>query len=327
MKNNYLTAVILTFNESIHIERCIRSLKRLTDKIIVVDSYSTDDTVALSEKEGAVVMQNKFVTQSEQLNWALKTCNIRTEWILKMDADEYLTDELIEELISILPNLGLPYTGLSINYRHYFWGRWIRHGTRYPLSLVRVWRAGYGFTDNNWMDEKLLLTQGKVLHLKNDFIHEDLNNLSFFIQKHNGYATREAIDLLNKKYKLSPKSALRNGTAISQRHFNLRMKDGIYSKPFLLWVRSFLYFIYRYFLRLGFLDGKEGLVYHLLQGFWFRFLADMKSLEIERLSRKENISIAEAIYRYSGYRIDERKKQGFQRDIKTLSLINSEEIK
>lgn len=318
MKNQFLTAIVLTYNESLHIERCIRSLKKLTDRIFVVDSYSTDTTVAIAEREGAIVVQNKFTNSSEQLNWALRTCDIRTEWIIRMDADEYLTEELISELNSVVPGLALPYTGLSIKYRHFFWGRWIRHGTRYPLSLVRIWRAGYGFSNSNWMDEKLLLTQGKIYHLKNDFIHEDLNDLSFFIKKHNGYATREAIDLLKRKYKLSPQDSLRNGQAISEKHFNLKIKETIYSKPFLLWVRSFLYFIYRYFFRLGFLDGKPGLVYHLLQGFWFRFLADMKSLEIERLAKEQGLTIKEAIYRYSGYNLDDQNNRNENCDVTIL---------
>lgn len=304
MKSQYLTAIILTYNESLHIERCIRSVRKLTDRIFVVDSFSNDDTVALAEKEGATVLQNKFVHHAHQLNWALKNCPIETEWIIRLDADEYLTEELTEELDGILPTLPLPFTALEINYRHYFWGRWIRYGTRYPLPLVRVWRNGCGLADNRMMDEKLLLTGGKIYKLKNDFIHEDLNDLTFFTDKHNSYATREAIELLAKKYRHINQSQKPTDHQISEKHFNLRMKERFYSRPSLIWVRSLGYFVYRYIFRLGFLDGKEGLVYHFLQGFWFRFLADMKSLEIEKLAKEKNISIEEAIYQYSGYKVN-----------------------
>lgn len=294
-----LTAIILTYNETLHIERCIRSLKKLTDDILVIDSFSTDNTVEIAEKLGATVKQHPFVSQAEQLNWALKTADINTDWIIRLDADEYLSDALMVELQSILPTLPLSVTGVALNYRHYFWGRWIRHGTRYPIPLLRVWRTGYGFADNILMDEKLLLTEGEVYMAKHDFIHEDLNNLSFFISKHNAYATREAIELLNKKYHFLPERQVIK-KSVSTVHFNRRMKDRFYSRSYIIWIRSFAYFIYRYFFRLGFLDGKEGLVYHFLQGFWFRFLADMKSLEIEKLSREKRISVSEAINMYRG---------------------------
>lgn len=303
MSSSSLTVIVLTFNESLHIERCIRSLKKLTPNIIVVDSFSTDNTVALAEKEGAVVYQNKFINHATQLNWALKNCNIQTEWTMKMDADEYLTDDLATEILTILPTLKQSITGLALNYRHYFWGRWIRYGTRYPLTLLRIWRTGYGFADNKWMDEKLLLSEGDIHKLKNDFIHEDLNNLSFFINKHNGYATREAVEILNKKYQFNQENPGGNHEPVFKEHFNLRMKDKFYSRPSLIWIRSFIYFIYRYFFRFGFLDGKEGFVYHFLQGFWFRFLADMKSIEIEKLAKQRNISIKEAIRIYSDNKI------------------------
>ncbi len=298
MKNKYLTVIVLTYNESIHIERCIQSIKKLTDNLIVVDSYSTDDTVAIAEKNGAAVKQNRFINHADQLNWAIQNGGVETEWTMRLDADEYLTDELIEELRAVLPVLKSPVNGLAVNYRHYFWGRWIKHGTRYPLTLLRIWRTGYGMAENKWMDEKLVLKEGEIYNLKNDFIHEDLNTLSFFINKHNEYATREAIDLLNKKYHLDSGNYGIENAPVSKRHFNRRMKEKFYSQPSLIWIRSFAYFIYRYFFRLGFLDGKEGFVYHLLQGFWFRFLADMKSIEIERLAKEKKLPITEAIRLY-----------------------------
>ncbi|MBX2977525.1 MAG: glycosyltransferase family 2 protein, partial [Ignavibacteriaceae bacterium] len=258
MKTN-ISFIVLTFNEEKHIERCIKSLKKVSDNIFIVDSFSKDNTVEIVNDLGVNLYQNKWVNYSEQFNWAMNNCRINSEWVMRIDADEYLSDELCNELINTLPNLFPPINGLTLNYRHYFWGRWIKHGTRYPLTLLRIWRRGYGIIEKKWMDERIILTEGEIYMLKNDFIHDDLNNLSYFTEKHNSYATREAIDLLNKKYKFLDENPAHTIENKSKRHFNLWVKDTLYAKPFFVWIRSFIYFFYRYICRLGFLDGKEGL--------------------------------------------------------------------
>ena len=207
-----------------------------------------------------------------------------------MDADEYLSEELVGELKEKLPILEKDVTGLTLNYRHYFWGRWIKHGTRYPIPLLRIWRNGVGKIENKWMDERVVLSEGRTIQLKSDFIHDDLHDLTFFIQKHNGYATREAIDLLNKEYKAYQEE----DPATSKSHFNLYLKNKFYSGSF-LFIRAFIYFFYRYFIRLGFLDGIPGLVYHFLQGFWYRFLVDAKIYELKRKFKNDRGEIVEYI--------------------------------
>jgi glycosyltransferase involved in cell wall biosynthesis len=306
-KNHSISFIILTFNEEKHIERCIKSILPLTNEIFVVDSFSTDNTVLIAKKFGAKVFHNKWINYSKQFNWGLENCLIQTDWIMRLDADEYLTNELCSELIEKLPKFPDKVTGLILNYRHYFWGKWIKHGTRYPLPLLRIWRTGKGNIEPKWMDERIVLTEGGTIKLDNDFIHDDLNDLTYFVNKHNKYATREAIDLLNKKYKF-----IKDNNSIipiegNKVHFNLYMKNKFYSNSFLVRFRSLIYFFYRYFFKLGFLDGSEGLVYHILQGFWYRFLVDMKYIEIEKLAKNKNISIKEAIYQYSGYELDQIK--------------------
>lgn len=272
-----ISFIVLTYNEEKHISRCIDSILPLTREIYIVDSFSTDRTVEIAVKMGAKVLQNKWSNHSIQLNWGIENAQITTPWIMRMDADEYLTEDLVAELKEKLPTLGNEITGLTLNYRHYFWGKWIRHGTRYPIPLLRIWRNGVGKIENKWMDERVVLSEGKTIQLKSDFIHDDLNDLSFFIQKHNGYATREAIDLLNKEYKVY----IEEQPASSKSHINLYLKNKFYSGSF-LFIRVFIYFLYRYFICLGFLDGIPGLVYHFLQGFWYRFLVDAKIYELKR---------------------------------------------
>ena len=294
-----ISFIILTFNEEKHIGRCIDGILPLSDKIFIIDSFSTDKTVTIARNKGCIVLQNKWVNYANQFTWGLNACPIDTDWIMRIDADEYLTKELRTELTDKLHFFADDVTGLMLNYRHIFWGRWIKHGTRYPLPLLRIWRSGKGSIEQKWMDERIVLNSGRSEKLDNDFIHEDLNNLTFFINKHNSYATREAIDLLNKKYNLFGLEQ----TPGTEMHFNLKMKNKIYSNRRIIWIRSFLYFFYRYFVRLGFLDGKEGLAYHILQGFWYRFLVDMKYIEIEKLAVQNDVSIKEAIYMYSGIKI------------------------
>lgn len=277
MNTSSISFIILTYNEEKHIGRCIKSILPLTTDIYIVDSFSTDNTLTIAQNLGAKVLQNKFVNHAVQLNWGIQNADVTTNWIMRMDADEYLTEELRIELAAKLPVLKTDITGLTLNYRHYFWGKWIKHGTRYPIPLLRIWRTGVGKIENKWMDERVVLSEGKTQQLNSDFIHDDLNDLSFFIQKHNGYAYREAIDLLNKEYKVYTEKVPKT----SKSHLNLHIKNKFYSGSF-LFTRVFIYFFYRYVIRLGFMDGVPGLVYHFLQGFWYRFLVDAKIWEIKR---------------------------------------------
>ena len=297
-----VAVIILTFNEEKHLERCIKSVLPLTNEVYVIDSYSKDRTKEIAENLGVGFLQNTWINYSSQFTWGLEACKTKADWIFRLDADEYLTDNLIDEIKDVLAKISPSVNGLAVNYRHIFLGKWIRYGTRYPLTLLRIFRREKAYIEPRWMDERIILKEGTAVTLKNDFIHEDLNTITYFIDKHNGYATREAIDLLNKQYSLN----LYKDDNIDTGHFNLRMKKYLYSNRSILWVRSFLYFIYRYIFRLGFLDGKEGLVYHFMQGLWYRFLVDIKIIEIESLAKKRGIPILEAMEIYSGYKLNKK---------------------
>ena len=295
-----ISFIILTYNEEKHIERCIQSILPLTKDIYIIDSYSTDKTVEIAKRLGAKVLQNTWVNYANQFNWGIQNCQIDTPWTMRLDADEYLTQELRNEIQNQLPILTNDITGVILNYRHYFMGRWIKNGTRYPLPLLRIWRAGKGSIENKWMDERVVLSEGSTYQLKSDFIHDDLNDITFFINKHNGYATREAIDLLNKEYYFMHLDQDGNSGA-NKSHLNLYIKNSFYSRS-PLFLRVLVYFIYRYFFRLGFLDGKEGLIYHFLQGFWYRFLVDAKIYELKRRFKDDGPAIVR--YIKETYQID-----------------------
>jgi len=170
-------------------------------------------------------------------------------------------------------------TGFSLNRRHVFEGKWIKHGGRFPMRLLRVWRTGLARVEERWMDEHVVLSRGRMLDLNGAFYDWNLKDLTFFTAKRNGYAVREAIDVIVSKRAPHPPQA-DDHAHTAQAKFKRFLKQRVYNRmPTLL--GPFAYFLYRYFLQLGFLDGKAGLKYHMLQGFWYRFLVACKIQEIE----------------------------------------------
>lgn len=275
-----ITAVILTYNETKHIERCINSLKQVVKRVVVIDSFSTDDTLVICRKLGVDVYQNKWVNYAKQFQWALDNCDINTRWTMRMDSDEYLEPSLIDELDSSLNELDNSINGIYLKRKVFFKGKWIRFGGFYPHILLRIWRTGCGRIEQRWMDEHIVMEQPNTIMFKNDLVDDNLNNIGWWTDKHNSYATREMIDLLNIKYGFMEKDEALGKTDDPQAKFKRVLKERLYAKlP--LGVRPLLYFFYRYFLRLGFLDGGRGFIFHFLQAFWYRLLVDIKVREIE----------------------------------------------
>lgn len=272
-----ISVIILTYNEKIHIERCINNAKKFAKDIYIVDCYSNDGTIEIAESMGAKVFQHPWDNYSKQFNWALENLPITTEWVWRMDADEYLSDELIEELHQRLPSLPPNINGFTAPCLRIFMGKYIRHGI-IPLILLRLFKIKYALCENRYMDEHIQLSEGVITELTYPFYDDNLNGLTWWINKHNGYATREAIDLLLTEYNLLPQATVVNSGSHSS---SIRKKKLKYIKLPLFW-RSFAFFCYRYFIRFGFLDGKEGFLWHFLQGWWYRTLADAKVYEIKK---------------------------------------------
>lgn len=271
-----LTVIILTKNEQKNISKCIKSIKDISESILVIDSYSNDKTIQISKELGAKVYQHKFISHSDQFNWALDNIDISSEWILRIDADEELTSELINELKEKLPNVKKEVNGIFLRRRRYFLGKWIKHGDVYPEKVLRLFRNGTARSEDRIMDEHIVLLSGETICLDNDLEDKDTKDLTFWINKHNWYSNKEAQEFLkDSNYNINNIDENLLGT---QRERKRWLKNKFYYKvP--LFVRPILYFIYRYIFRLGFLDGKEGLIYHFLQAFWYRFLVDAKIYE------------------------------------------------
>lgn len=273
-----ITTIILTYNEELHIKRCVENAKLVSKEVIIVDSFSTDRTCEIASNLGARVYQNPWVNHSKQFNWALANCEVTTDWIMRLDADELLLPELISEINTTLPTVPAHIGGFIIKRRVYFMNKWIRYGGFYPHRLLRVWRRGAAQVEDRWMDEHVILEKGETSEFKHDMVDHNLNDLTWWIQKHNNYATREMIDLIdiaNKTTSNQNVEASLGGEQFSRKRW---IKEKLYSRiP--LFIRPFFYFFFRYIFRLGFLDGKPGLIWHFLQGFWYRFLVDAKIYE------------------------------------------------
>lgn len=270
-----LTVVILTYNEELNLESCLKSLKNWADEIFVVDSYSTDGTAQIAKRYNAKFIEHPFENQARQFNWVLDNLDIKSDWILRLDADERLTKELWQEIADVLSGTAPDVSGFYMKRRVYFMGRWIRHGGYYPTWILRLFRRGKGRSEDREMDEHIILLEGRAESFKNDFIDDNQKNLEFWISKHNNFSSREA----NEAIKL-----MQAGNAgIDEKRLGPEVlkkraaKRRYYSRP--PFFRVFIYFVYRYVFLLGFLDGVEGLIFHVLQGFWYRFLVDAKLYE------------------------------------------------
>jgi glycosyltransferase involved in cell wall biosynthesis len=277
-----LTVVILTFNEELHIQRCIESVKDIAQQIVVVDSFSTDKTIDIVTSLGAEVVQHEFINQAQQFQWALDTYPIESTWVLRLDADEYLEPELVNEIKNRLSSLPNHVTGVELRLREYYMGRWIRFGGRHSLCILRLFRREKGVMVHSWMDERIVVKDGQVIVFEHDFSNHNLHNTSWWIEKHNNYATREAVEILTKRYNLLfEENNTLSDSFFSKNRIKRFIKVWLYNKlP--LFLGPLLYFFYRYFVRLGFLDGKEGAAYHFLQGFWYRFLVEVRVMELDR---------------------------------------------
>lgn len=276
-----LAVVILTHNEERHISRAITSVAGIATEVFVIDSFSTDRTAELARAQGAVVLQNKFINYAKQFQWALDNAPISATWIMRLDADEVIEPDLAARIGDELPRLADDVVGINLKRKHIFLGRWIRHGGRYPLLLLRIWRRGCGRIEDRWMDEHMILWGGRTVTFDGGFADHNLNDLTFFTEKHNKYATREAIDIINQRRHLFHRDVdLVAGEGSRQAAIKRWAKEKLYNRiPYQISTPA--YFLYRMIFQLGFLDGKEGLVYHGLQCLWYRFLVGAKVAELE----------------------------------------------
>lgn len=276
-----IAAVILTYNEEKHIARCIKSVTGICNAIYVVDSYSNDKTAEISEELGANFFQNKFVNHAAQFNWALENCGIRSEWVFRIDADEYVESNSRVKIEDFINSLSTNVNGILIKRKIKFLEQELLHGGWYPKWVMRIFRRGYGKSEDRWMDEHIIISEGTTTNLEDlNIIDENLNTLGWWISKHNAYATKAVIDYFVQKNELDKRIGVQANLFGIDAERKRWLKNKYYSFP--IFIRPFFSFLYYYFFRLGFLDGSSGFIWYVLQGFWYRFLVDAKIYELKK---------------------------------------------
>ncbi len=277
---NNISIIIMTMNEEMNISRCLENIKYLSDNIFVVDSGSTDLTTDIAKKYGAHICYHDFADYASQFNWALDNLPINTKWVMRLDADELIPKELCDEIKkNMIIHDNDEVNGFVLKLKTFFMGKCLIHGGVYPFKKLMVFKYGIGRIEQRKMDEHTVLSEGIAIELKNDGMHYDFKNLDAYIKKHNWYATREALDYIEQRIENNV-NKLQKGQIKKRR----KLKILYYKLPAFL--RAFMLFTYYYIFRMGFLDGKEGLIYNFLGVYWYRFLVDSKIYEYEHCDRK-----------------------------------------
>lgn len=265
-----ISAIILTFNSEAVIEATLLSAMKVAQDVHVVDSYSSDGTLDIARRLGANIVQHDFSNYSAQRNWAIDHLPLKGEWQLHLDADERLSDQLVEEIIELQPDEAI--NGYFIARQVVFLGRSIVHGGMYPIWHMRLFRTGKGRCEERLYDQHFVLV-GKSVRLNSSFIDEHRNSLAEWTDRHNRWSDAEVAEIISASETKGIKGRF-SGDPIERK----RAIKGWYYRFPLFW-RAFFLFFYRYVLRFGFLDGFEGLIFYVLQSLWFRFLIDAKYFE------------------------------------------------
>jgi glycosyltransferase involved in cell wall biosynthesis len=243
-----VSCLIYTLNEEVNLPHCLASL-RWCDDVVVIDSHSTDATPELARAAGARVVQHAFTGFGDQRNWSLENVALKHPWALILDADERVPPELVAEMTQRLPATGTEVAAYRVRRRFHLWGRWLRHCSLYPTWVVRLVRVGRVRYINRGHAETQVV-DGKTEALDQDLLDENHKPLSDWWRRQERYAAREA------EYELAqPRPSWRGLTSRDP----LLRRQALKSLARDLPGRPFWYFLYVFLLRLGFLEGLDGL--------------------------------------------------------------------
>lgn len=248
-----LTTIVCTLNEELHIGRCVASAVKL-GQIFVVDCGSSDSTVEAAAAAGATVIHQPWLGYAAQKNWALDSLPISTEWVLLLDADEYLTSELSHEARQVVDDPEAS-DGYYISRRNVFLGRELKHVWWYPDYQLRLFRHGRARFEPRSVHE-FMNVSGDTAHLVNPLVHENLKGITAFLERHVLYAQLEAQEL----YARESGEGSSDWTSLPGWRAKARraVKDQVWSR----WPhRPMTRFLYLYVGRRGFLDGRQGRVF------------------------------------------------------------------
>lgn len=283
---NLYSFIILTYNEEQHLPRLLRSIESLNAPVFILDSGSTDRTIEIGEQYGAQFLTHPFENHPKQWEFALRNFAVTTPWVICLDADQIVTEDLKHLLLNFDNSAYTGIKGIYFNRKNFFKGKWIKHGGYYPFYMLKMFRFGIGYSDLSENMDHRFVVPGQTAIWKNGIIVEENlkeNQISFWIDKHNRYSdlvAQEEVERLNQ---------LRQQT-VKPRFWGSPYERTAWLKQ--LWwrlpryTRPMLYFIYRLIFKLGFLDGRTGIIFHFLQGYWFRLIVDIKIDELLKKQKK-----------------------------------------
>ena len=259
--------IVITYNEEVHLPRLLKSIADLNAPTYVLDSGSTDNTLAIAKEFNAEVLTNPFENHPKQWDFALKNFDIKTPWVICLDADQTVTPELKQLLLNFKDEDYADIDGIYFNRKNFFKGRWLKHGGYYPIYLLKMIRFGKGYSDLNENMDHRFVVPGKTIVWKDGHILEENlkeNNIKFWIDKHNRYsdlvAQEEVERMLNIRTQTVKPSFFGSPDERTARLKQIWWQMPRYSRPA-------IYFLYRIFFQLGILDGRNGIIFHFLQGF------------------------------------------------------------
>lgn len=271
-----VTAMVLTFNEEIHIRACLESLRWCQD-VVVVDSYSTDRTVAVARELGARVLEHEFTGFGDQRNWVLEQGELWTDWVLILDADERVTPELAEELAAIAASAPEGVGAYRVKRRFHMWGRWLRRSSLYPSWVVRfVHRRRMHYVNRGHSETQVV--DGKVLDLHNDLIDENLKGIDEWFERQNRYARKEAEHELAIEAEPLRLRGLASRDPMARRAVMRRIAEWMPGRPL-------AYFLYSYVVRGGMLDGRDGFVFCMMRAV-YQAMVVAKKHDLRRRAEK-----------------------------------------
>lgn len=275
-----ITTVTLTYNEERNIEECIQSFKSIADRIIVLDGFSKDSTVEIAKQNHAEVYQ-KDCGYFERFQFGMNSIEYDTDWILFIDADERMTPEACAELKQLCDQYAeTDVNGIVVNYRVQFMGKELRYGGS-VLHKLRVFKPQTAYMEDIILDQHIRLKYGTMISMKHYLLHKDYKGLQAWSAKHVVYASWAAEDYLKKK--LCSEQVELDGLEFSAKIKRIIKYKVYYKLP--PGLRARLFFIFRYYFRFGFLDGREGKIFTYLHAYWYRFLVDAMIYEKESVKR------------------------------------------
>lgn len=278
--------IIITYNEEQHLPRLLTSVNGLNAPVFILDSGSTDNTREIAEQAGANILQHPFINHPQQWDYALKSFKITTQWVICLDADQVVTPELKERLISFKDEDHKQVNGIYFNRKNFFKGSWIRYGGYYPFYLLKMFRFGVGYSDlNENMDHRFIVPGKTMIWKQGHILEENLkeNNIAFWIDKHNRYSDLVAQEEVERLQHLRNQT-LKPNLFGSPDERTAWLKQLWWQLP--RYVRPVLYFSYRMIFQLGIFEGRTGVIFHFLQGFWFRLVVDIKIDELLKSKHK-----------------------------------------